>query len=140
MVEEIKSKNLLCLSCLPKTLQVLVHLSTQQSTKQTIISPEERKEKIKNVVLFLSEKIHLTLDEAPYVIVLANYLLCFMDPNKATNIIVRLSDIILSYPNIVSWKTLILDPDMHESKNPQSPASIDMRSALIKVDKLWLRI
>ena len=63
-----------------------------------------------------------------------------MEPNKAAHIIVRLSDIIISYPNIISWKTIILDPDMHESKNPQSPASIDMRSALIKVDKLWLRI
>jgi len=91
-------------------------------------------------VLFLTEKIYLTLDEASYVIVLAYFLLCFMDPNKAANIIVRLSDIIISYPNIVSWKTIILDPDMHESKNPQSPASIDMRSAVLKVDKLWLRI
>ena len=63
-----------------------------------------------------------------------------METAKATAIIVRLSDIIITYPNIISWKTIILDPDMHESKNPQSPASLDMRNALIKVDKLWLRI
>jgi hypothetical protein len=91
-------------------------------------------------VLFLTERICLTLEELPYIIVLANYLLCFMDPAKATAIIIRLSDLMINYPQILNWKTLILDPDMHEAKNPQSPASLDMRAVLLKVDKLWLRI
>ena len=92
------------------------------------------------MVLFLTERIHLTLEELSYVIVLVNFLLCFMEPGKATAVIIRLSDIVVLYPNIITWKTLIMDPDMHESKNPQSPASFDMRNTLLKVDKLWLRI
>ena len=40
VIEEIKNKNLLCISHLPKTVQMLIHLSTQQTTKHTIISPE----------------------------------------------------------------------------------------------------
>lgn len=63
-----------------------------------------------------------------------------MDPPRATAIIVRLSDIMLLYPNVINWKTIVLDPDMHEAKNPQSPASLDMKNALLRVDKMWLRI
>lgn len=72
------------------------------------MSPEERREKIKNVILFLAERIHLNLEELPYVVVLVNFLLCMMDPNKATSIVIRLSDIILAYPHLLSWKSLIL--------------------------------
>lgn len=72
------------------------------------MSPEERREKIKNVILFLAERIHLNLEELSYVVVLVNFLLCMMDPNKATSIVIRLSDIILAYPHLLTWKTLIL--------------------------------
>jgi hypothetical protein len=41
-VEEIKSKNLFCLSHLPKTLQLLIHLCSQPANKQ-MVSPEERR-------------------------------------------------------------------------------------------------
>ena len=110
-----KNKNLLCISYLPKTLQLLIHIATntQEKNKHHIISPEERKEKVKNVILFLTERIHLTLEELPYLIVLTNFLLCFIEPTKTTSIIIRLSDIIIQYPHIISWKTLIMDPDMH---------------------------
>jgi hypothetical protein len=73
-----------------------------------VVSPEERREKIKNVILFLAERIHLNLEELSYVVVLVNFLLCMMDPNKATSIVIRLSDIILAYPHLLTWKTLIL--------------------------------
>ena len=99
---------MLCLSYLPKTLQLLVYISTQQLPKNASVSPEERREKLKNVILFLAEKIHLNLDELPYVVVLANYLMCLMDPLKTTAVIMRLSDIIIAYPHEVTWKTLIL--------------------------------
>lgn len=97
------------MSHLPKTLQLVIYLATQQSPKNAVVSPEERREKIKNVILFLAERIHLNLEELPYVVVLVNFLLCMMDPNKATAVVIRLSDIIMAYPHLLTWKTLILE-------------------------------
>ena len=68
----------------------------------------ERREKIKNVILYLSERIHLNIQELPYVLVLVNFLLCMMDPNKATSIVIKLSDIMLTFPHLLTWKTLML--------------------------------
>lgn len=63
---------------------------------------------MKNIVMFLSERIHLSLEELPYVLVLINFLLCCMDTSKATAIVVQLSDIILAFPHLLSWKLLLL--------------------------------
>jgi hypothetical protein len=99
---------MLCLSYLPKTLQLLIYISTQQTPKNAMVSHEERREKIKNVILYLSERIHLNIQELPYVLVLVNFLLCMMDPNKATSIVIKLSDIMLTFPHLLTWKTLML--------------------------------
>lgn len=65
--------------------------------------------------------------------VLINFLFCLMDPTKATAIVMRLSDIIISYPHLLTWKTLILEQEVPESKNPHSPPSMDLRTIIMKV-------
>lgn len=54
VIQELKSKNMLCLSYLPKTLQLLVYFSTQHLAKNAYVSPQQRRQKLKNVILFLS--------------------------------------------------------------------------------------
>jgi len=96
----------------PKTLQLLVYLSSTPSSKenkqgQLFVLAEERHEKVKNIVLYLTEKIHLSVAELPYVLFLINFLLCFMNPQKAVSIIIQISNLLLTHPQLLTWKSLI---------------------------------
>lgn len=63
-----------------------------------------------------------------------------MDPNKATSLITKLSDIMVAFPHLITWKTLLLEQEISEYKNPYSPASVDLKTVILKVDKIWPRI
>lgn len=73
-------------------------------------------------------------------LVLVNFLLCCMDISKATAVVVQLSDILLAYPHLLSWKLLLLEQDRPIAKSPLSPASLDLRNVVLHVEKLWVRV
>ncbi len=104
-------KNYLTLLNFPKTLQYLIYLSSlpnkNSKSPQVYVLAEERHEKIKNILLILAEKIHLNIEELPYLLFLVNFLLAIMDVPKVISIIVQLCNIQLAYSHLISWKTLI---------------------------------
>jgi hypothetical protein len=134
IVEEMRQKNYLLLSHLPKTLLYLIHLSTVGLQ----VTAEERHEKIKNVILLLAESINLALEELPYVLLLANFLFCLMDANKVVSVLTQLSNVVVSFPGVVSWRGLLEQEKVNEV--PQSPATLDLKHLLLRVDKLMVRI
>jgi hypothetical protein len=135
IVEEMRQKNYLLLSHLPKTLLYLIHLSTVGLQ----VTAEERHEKIKNVILLLAESINLALEELPYVLLLANFLFCLMDANKVVSVLTQLSNVVVSFPGVVSWRGLLLEQEK-VNEVPQSPATLDLKHLLLRVDKLMVRI
>jgi hypothetical protein len=56
-----------------------------------------------------------------------------MDTPKATAVVVQLSDILIAYPHLITWKTLIVEQDKPVSKSPLSPASLDLRAVMLRV-------
>lgn len=62
-----------------------------------------------------------------------------MDPPKVISVMLQLSNAIITYSQMLSWKQL-LEQDRHHSQIPLSPATTDLKNALIRVDKLWARI
>ena len=143
LIEETIYKHYLTMQHLPKTLQYFIYLTSTISANksiQIVIAPEERHEKIKNVILFLSEKINVMIEELPDVLFLVNFLLCFMDASKAINVIIQLSNILIAYPHLLTWKTFIIDEERPNNQTPHSPATVDMRTALISIDRLWIKI
>jgi hypothetical protein len=124
---------------------MLVHLSCMPPMKeskspQLFVLAEERHEKVKNIVLYLSEQIHLSVAELPYVLFLINFLLCFMNPQKTVSVIIQLSNVLLAHPQLLSWKSLLFDSERATHQTPLSPATIDLRTLLVQVDKLWAKI
>jgi hypothetical protein len=95
---------------------------------------------VKNIVLYLSEQIHLSVAELPYALFLINFLLCFMNPQKTVSIIIQLSNILLAHPQLLTWKSLIFENERATHQTPLSPATIDLRTLLVQVDKLWAKI
>lgn len=91
-------------------------------------------------MLYLSEQIHLSVAELPYVLFLINFLLCFMNPQKTVSIIIQLNNILLACPQLLSWKSLLFDNERAAHQTPLSPATIDLRTLLVQVDKLWAKI
>lgn len=71
---------------------------------------------------------------------LAHFLLCLMDPARAAIVLTHLSHIILTHPHLLSWKTLIIEQTRLLSQTPLSPATLDLRALLLRVDKLWPKL
>jgi hypothetical protein len=138
-------KNYLSLAHFPKTLQLLVYLSCMPSVKdskspQLFVLAEERHEKVKNIILYLAEQIHLSVEELPHVLFLVNFLLCAMNPQKVVSVIIQLSHVVLAHPHLITWKSLLFDHERPHHQTPLSPATVDLRALLVQVDKLWLKI
>lgn len=87
----------------------------------------------------LAERVHITLEELPYCLFMVNFLLCLMDPFRVMSVMVQLSNAIITHPQFLSWKHLI-EQERHHSQVPLSPATIDLKNSLIRVDKLLPRI
>lgn len=145
VIPSLLQKNYLTLANFPKTLQLLVYLSSMPSGKeskspQLFVLAEERHEKVKNIILYLAEQIHLSVEELPYVLFLVNYLLSLMNPQKAVSVVMQLSHILLAHPQLLTWKSLLFDHERPHHQTPLSPATIDLRTLLVQVDKLLLKI
>lgn len=63
-----------------------------------------------------------------------------MNPQKTVSIVIQLSNMLLVYPQLLSWKSLIFEHERSHHQTPLSPATIDLRTLLVQVDKLWLKI
>ena len=128
-----------------KTLQYFIYLTSgnmvDRKNMKIVVSAEERHEKVKNIILFLSEKINVSVEELPDVLFMVNFLLCFMDASKTINVIIQLSNILIVYPHLLTWKTLLIDhQERPNMQTPLSPATFDMKTSLILVDRLWPKI
>ena len=62
-----------------------------------------------------------------------------MDPFRVMSVMVQLSDAIVQYPALLSWRQLI-QQERHQPHQPLSPATQDLKNSLVRVDKLWPRI
>lgn len=63
-----------------------------------------------------------------------------MHPPKVISVIVQISNILISYPQQLSWKSLIFELERSHLQSPLSPATIDMRAILVQIDKLWVKL
>lgn len=63
-----------------------------------------------------------------------------MHPPKVISVIIQLSNIVIAYPQLITWKSLIFELEKSHLQSPLSPATIDLRAILVQTDKLWLKI
>lgn len=63
-----------------------------------------------------------------------------MDSAKVASVIIQISNILITYPHLLSWKTLILEQERSNSQAPLSPATFDFRTVLVRVDKLMVKL